>query len=193
VFLDRANVRVLRNLLVYEGQKVPRRVLEAWAAGAQEQLIADATTVGDTLIVVGCNFERIELPFSEIPALRDASEETTHDFEVDEDGSFIFWPGADVHLDRRALTAYADPKVRREQELQRLARDRRFGDALRTLRERAGRTQSNIDGISERHVRRIEEGHRPKIETLRKLAEACGMPLNDYLRELARELSQGAQ
>lgn len=193
VFLDRANVRVLRNLLVHQGHEVPRRVLEAWASGAQETLIADATCVGDTLIVVGCDFERVEVPFSEVPALKAASQDVRRDFEVDEDGSFIYWPAADVHLDRRALTAYADPEVRRRQELEGLARDERFGGAVRALREAAGLTQSDIDGISERHVRRIEEGHRPKVATLKKLARACGLSLNDYLRELARELSQHAR
>ncbi len=187
VLLDRANVRTLRNLLVHHGDEVPTRVLEAWAAGAQKRLIADATIVGDRLLVVGCDFSRIDLALADIPPLRKVPDSERAQFEIDEDGSFIWWPIPDVHLDRRALRAYADPDFRNELELKRLARDRRFGHAVRTLRLRARLTQTEIPGVSARHLRRIEQGHRPRLATLEKLSLAVGMTLRHFLNALANE------
>ncbi|MBM4321763.1 MAG: hypothetical protein FJ125_17955, partial [Deltaproteobacteria bacterium] len=45
--LARAELRTLRNLLVHRGPEVPRRVVEAWLLGAQDDLIADAVVMGD--------------------------------------------------------------------------------------------------------------------------------------------------
>ncbi len=193
IALDVANVRTLRNLLVHRGYDIPRRVLEAWAAGAQSRLIADATVINGQLFVIGCDFERIGVALSAIEPLVEASDSEQRNFEVDEDGSFLYWPDLDVHLDRRALEAYADPEVRRQRELEKLARNLRFGDAVRGLRERAKLTQSQVSGVSERQVRRIEEGHRPKLSTLRKIAAAMQVSLSDFLRVLAREIYSKSQ
>lgn len=48
-------------------------------------------------------------------------------------------------------------------------------------REERGLTQSDIDGLTSRQVRRLEEGDTiPQIETLRRLAAAHGMTVDDY-------------
>src|SRR5690349_936704 len=44
--LERANLRLVRNMLVHFDSVVPRRVLTAWQHRAQTELIATATVVG---------------------------------------------------------------------------------------------------------------------------------------------------
>ena len=48
-----------------------------------------------------------------------------------------------------------------------------------------GLKQSQIKGLSERQVRRIEKGEGTTYEALRRLASAHRMDLESYLRELA--------
>jgi hypothetical protein len=37
--------------------------MNAWAMGAQEKLIADATVIGDRLLILSCAMEKLEVPF----------------------------------------------------------------------------------------------------------------------------------
>jgi len=68
-----------------------------------------------------------------------------------------------------------------------LLHDKRLGNAVTDLRHDRGLSQSDVKGISARHLRRIEEGEStPRLATLRRLAEAHGLPLNEYLGELGR-------
>jgi pyrroloquinoline quinone (PQQ) biosynthesis protein C len=55
-----------------------------------------------------------------------------------------------------------------------------------------GLKQSEIQGLSERQVRRIEKGEGTTYEALRRLAAAHGMDLEPYLRELAVNASERA-
>jgi len=60
----------MRNTLVHTNSVVPKRVINAWTMGAQEQLIADATVIGDRLLVLSCAIEKLEVPFDSLPALK---------------------------------------------------------------------------------------------------------------------------
>lgn len=63
----------------------------------------------------------------------------------------------------------------------------RYAGAIRTLREERGLTQADIAGLTERQVRRVEQGEStPRTQTLRKLAAAHGLSLDGYLKELAK-------
>jgi hypothetical protein len=55
-----------------------------------------------------------------------------------------------------------------------------------------GLKQSQIKGLSERQVRRIEKGEGTSYEALRCLASAHRMDLEGYLRELAANASDPA-
>src|SRR5260370_24211218 len=52
--LERANLRLVRNILVHPDSRIPRRVLAAWQHNAQAELIANATVADDPLIVISC-------------------------------------------------------------------------------------------------------------------------------------------
>jgi hypothetical protein len=176
-------------LLVAQNDEVRRRVWQAVAWGAQDQFIADAEAMGDTLVVRTCSFERIEVQLTDLTALRGLSFERRRQFELDADGGFLYWPAADVHLDLDALRLATDP-VRAEQvRHERIRHDERLGRAIAVLRARHGLAQTQIEGLSERQVRRIEQGSRPRLSTLSSLAAAHGLDVDAYLREVAEAMA----
>lgn len=183
--LDRANLRLLRNLVVHRGSLVPTRILRAWQGGAQDALIAEASLSEGRLFVLTCALERLELPIRGVPGLARLPDENLSGFELADDGSYLHWPQPDVHLDIDAVRYLTDPGARRQMDLVRVAHDRRFGEAVASLRRARGLEQSAIPGVSERQVRRIEAGAMPRISTLEKFAAAHGMSVDDYLAEVA--------
>ncbi|MBZ5536848.1 MAG: DUF2442 domain-containing protein [Acidobacteriia bacterium] len=188
-WFERAGLRTLRNTLVHSDATVPRRVLTAWLHGAQNELIADANVADDRLFLISCALEHYEVPFDRVPAMKAIPPAQRSTFEMDEDGSYIHWPGPDIHLDLDAIRAALDPKSRAKAAAVKASRDQRYGAAIAKLRAARGLKQSDIKGLSERHVRRIEKGEGASSEALRRLAEAHGMSLDQYLRKVATLLA----
>lgn len=186
--LDVADLRTLRNLIVHKGPEVPARVLGAWRIGAQTQLIADASVVGDALMVISCAMERIEVPFAELPALGNLSREARSAFVIADDGSYLHWPEPDVHLDLEAIRVAVDPTAREAATRHRLQHDARFGMAVARVRSATGLRQEDVPGLSARQVRRIEAGALPRAATLEKLAAAHGLDLRGYLDAVAERV-----
>ncbi|MFM7577941.1 MAG: helix-turn-helix domain-containing protein, partial [Microcystaceae cyanobacterium] len=67
--------------------------------------------------------------------------------------------------------------------------DRQFGKAIAQLRKKHHLKQSDIKGLSERQVSRIEQGGTTRVETLQLFAQAHHMNLNDYLNAVANLMS----
>ena len=183
--LDRANLRTLRNLVVHSDLDVPRRILNAWEHDAQEKLIARAMVSGDRLFVTSCVPETIELGFDDLASLKRIKVADRAAFEVAADGSFIYWPTPDIHLDLDAIRGAGDPEYGEKQAAARLAHDERYGSAVAAFRTERGLRQTDIAGLSERQVRRIEKGERPTVSALRSLARAHKLDLSKYLAEVA--------
>lgn len=190
--LNRANLRMLRNVVVHSGPEVPRRVMSAWHAGAQDRLVANAAVSGDRLYVISCALEQFEVAFADIRALKDIPQDDRAVFEIADDGSYIHWPVPDVHIGMDTIRASVDGEFRERLEAETLAADKRFGAAVSSLRKKAGLRQADITGLSERQVRRIENGERPTVASLRLMAEAHGMALGDYLKAVAGGMKEGA-
>ena len=93
-----------------------------------------------------------------------------------------------MHIDMDTIRSFVDKEFREELKMKALAADRRFGEAISIVRKKAGLRQSDIKGLSERQVRRIENGERPRVRSLGRMAEAHGMTLNGYLNEIARTI-----
>lgn len=167
------------------------RMVFARQAKAESTLIASAAVEDGKLIVWSCEPRRFAVSASEIPALSKMTREALADFEVSETGSRIHWNDGDVDLNLDVIRAYADPDVRRKHEAERRQEAARYAGAIRKLREERGIRQAGIAGLSERQVRRLEEGQTlPHSATLKKLAAAHGMAVEDYLRELAKRSSR---
>ena len=192
--LDRAQVRTLRNLLVHRGDEQPRRILGAWRMGAQGKLIADAVALPERLLVVSCALERLEVPYSRVSSLDQMPAQERAEFEIDPDGSYLYWPKADVHLDLDSLRFAIDEGAKERARLDAIRRNERIGAAIGALRRSDGISAGEIDGISDRQMRRIERGHSvPRSATLEKLAGAHEMVLNDYLDSLASTMNSESQ
>lgn len=176
------------NALVVESQEVAQRVINAWKFEAAEQLIATACILGDELKVTDCALDTWKIPFSILPALKDIPIEERVLFEVDEDGSYLYWSSSDTHLDMESLRACVDSELRERLNAEKLLYDQRFGQAVAAVRKRFQLRQSDISGVSARHVQRIEKGEaNPKIDTLEKLANSHKLTLDEYLNEIAHE------
>jgi hypothetical protein len=162
------------------------RVALARLSGAEDKLIAHAALVGDEIRVWSCEPRAYQCPISSIPALRRLPEEQVGHFEISASGSRIHWPAADIDLSLDDFREVCDEDFAREQQ-QRVAEELLLsGQAIRSLRAEKGLRQGDIEGLSERELRRIEQGkHSPQVDTLRKLAKAHGMPLKSYLDALA--------
>ncbi len=183
--LDRAGVRIWRSVLVHQGPPLPARVLRAWEMGAESELIAEASVTGGVLFVLSCALERLEVPVRRIPALARMPAADVTALAVSADGSYVHWPKGDVHLDLGSVRYVVDPAWRAWTDAARVGHHERFGDAVRAVREAHGLAQNAVQGLSARHLRRVEGGLFPKVATLRLLARAHGLELDRYLTEVA--------
>ena len=180
-----ANLRTMRNTIVHSDFRVPWRVLLAWQAGAQRELIADARISGDEIFVVSCEPEIYRIPVASIPALRKMPVGERSNFRLAEDGSYLHWPAQDVHLDLDALLTAIDPERRKRADKVKRAYGQHYGEAVASLRVGKGLRQDDIAGLSDREVRRIERGGQATINSFQRLAAAHKMGLSEYLNEVA--------
>jgi hypothetical protein len=189
--MSEARLRSLRNLVVHSGPSLPARVLRAWSLGAQTELVADASIVGDHLLVRDCALNEHRVPVADIPVLARLSGESLRHFEVSSSGSYLHWPDPDIHLGLDAIRHFSDPDARRAQELERLAQGQRFGLAVAAVRKAAGLRQVDVEGLSERQLRRIERGDDgvPRMSTLEKLAAAHSLSSEEYLARIAEQVA----
>jgi hypothetical protein len=165
---------------------VVRRMILAHKSNAERQLIASASISGDKLVVWTCEPQRLEVPVEAIPSIARMDPSSQSKFIVSESGSRIHWPDDDVDLTAESIRAFADPQVRREQQAARRAEAALYAKAIRSLREQHGLRQSDIPGLTDRQVRRLEEGDTmPRVATLQKLARAHGMDVDAYVAALA--------
>lgn len=185
---ERAHLRMTRNTIVHSDDSVPRRVLTAWAHHAQDQLIAKASVSKDLLFVLSCALQPYEVAFDDMAALKCIPKTERERFIVDEDGSYVHWPGPDIHVDLDAIRVAVDPTARAKAVAAKARQDARYGAAIARFRLAKGLKQSEIEGLSERQVRRIEKGEGTSSEALRRLAAAHRMDLDEYLREVAENL-----
>ncbi|OLE70683.1 MAG: hypothetical protein AUI36_03535 [Cyanobacteria bacterium 13_1_40CM_2_61_4] len=181
-----AKLRTMRNTFAHSGFTLPNRVLRAWQLGAQNELIADARVVGDALYVMSCEPESYKIPFESVPALRDLPTDERSNFQIPDDGSYIHWPAQDVHMDLDSLLTAVDPERRAKAERIKRSYGRQYGAAISRLRKERGMKQTDIEGLSDREVRRIETDGDVTTDSLKKLAAAHTMDLAQYLDTLAK-------
>ena len=163
-----------------------RRAIRELADGQLDDRIVDAWMEGDTLVVLSPSFDRLSVPASGLSTLLGMKSDRYKDFTIDEDGSFLYWAHIDLHLGWAQLQAIIHPTAALAAQQRTGDFNRRYGSAIRDFRTECGLKQSDVDGITDRHLRRIERGDIPARSTiLRKLARGHELDLNDYLAELA--------
>ena len=188
--LYEAKMKMSRQILVHSNKDVPKRVLMAWSLGCPDQLIATAQVIDNALFVMSCNHALFRIDFEELPALKRVPIAQRALFFISSEGSYIAWPEAEVHLDLDAIRYVKDVAWRKKKDRERLIYDSRFGEAVAALRKKYNLRQTDIAGLSERQVRRIEKGERTRVRTLEILAQSHGLSLKAYLDSIANILNR---
>ena len=153
--------------------------------------IFDAHIEDGILRVVSPDFQRLEVPISKIEELAKADKRTLEHFEIDDDGSYIYWPDLDLHLGWEQLLQVVNPEAVRKAKQKNREFNERYGAAIRRVRESLSLAISEIPGLSDKQLRRIERGEsRLTSNAARKLAKANGMTPNKYLEKVAQELRE---
>ena len=130
------------------------RFLTTFKSNDERDRIFDARIENESLRVVSPKFDRIEVPLSKIPQFKDAKRAQLLSFEIDEDGSFIYWPDIDVHIGWRQLQQLINPEAALK-ALQKSGKfNERYGRAVQKLREAAGLKRNNVIGLSEKQTRK---------------------------------------
>lgn len=156
--------------------------------GARGSII-DAYLAGDSLFVRGPKHRMLHVPISSVRALSGQPRAVLRNFVIDPDGSFVHWPDLDVHLGWNQFLQAVDPEEVRKAQQRTEGYNQRYGAAIRKLREEAGIAQSKVDGLTERQIRRIEQGEcRATSAALAALAEAHGLDANAYMERLAKAM-----
>jgi transcriptional regulator with XRE-family HTH domain len=169
---------------------VVKRVLLSLARDEGWEAVLDAYVLRDRLVVVLGDFRIAEFPSGRIPCLGEQGGPSLSEFVIDSSGSFLYWPSLDLHLGASQLLQAVDPMHLADIEIRRYATTK-VSTALLTIREEAGLRQSDIDGLSERQVRRLEkEESRFTAEAARSYASALGCSLDEFLGHLSRRITE---
>jgi len=149
--------------------------------------IIDAYLAGDSLLVRGPKHRMLHVPVSSVRALSGQPRSVLRNFVIDPDGSFVHWPDLDIHLGWNQFLQAVNPDELRKAQQRTEGYNKRYGAAIRKLREEAGLPQSRIDGLTERQIRRIEQGEsRATAGAISALAKAHGLDANAYMERLAK-------
>jgi len=166
-----------------------QRLASALGSKDNSNRILDAQIDGGVLHVVSPEFKRLDVLVAQIPALADQTPATLAAFEIDEDGSFIYWKTLDFHLGWSQMQQIVDPQAARKALQKSQQFNIRYGKAVQAVREAARLKAGDIQGLSEKQLGRIEKGEcRLTSNAMAVLAQAHGLATNEYLQKLAAAL-----
>jgi nitrite reductase/ring-hydroxylating ferredoxin subunit len=149
--------------------------------------IVDALIESDQLVLLSPSFVRLSVPLEKLSRFIGTKKSEVVAFKIDADGRFLYWPHADVHLGWTQFRQIVDPAsaVACSQKTQKF--NQRYGAAIRSMRESHRLKQSDIHGITDRQLRRVEHGEQAVSSvTLEALAKAHSLSLDDYLNKLSK-------
>jgi len=166
--------------------RILHRLIRAMARQQNANFILDAWIEDKDIVLLSPSFERLSVPLEKLVRFIGEDPKEIETFEIDEDGSFLFWPHADIHLGWEQMQQVMDPAAALAAQKKTEQFNRDYGAAIRGLREERGLRQADIVGVTERHLRRIEHGEQAVTSTnLKALAKAHGMRIDTYLKALA--------
>lgn len=148
--------------------------------------IVDAYLLAGTLVLLLGDFTMRSFPIEQIPFLQGQNHQSAAAFEIDGDGSYLYWPAADLHIGVSQLLQAVDPTYLADVEIRRLPASAAIGKSIAKMREDRSLRQRDIPGLSERHVRRIEQGvSQLTSDAAQKLATAFHMDMEVFLGSVA--------
>jgi hypothetical protein len=168
-----------------QDEGIMRRAMISLFRDVPGEAILDAYMLESRLSIILADLKKREVELSEIPDLRRTKPDVLADFQIDENGSYLYWPDPDVHLGVSQILQAIDPQYRAQVEIERNALDY-TGWAVDAWRRELGLKQADVEGLSERHVRRIEQGvSRLTAPAAECFAQAFGLTTERFLNELA--------
>ena len=207
LFLEGLPVEAIASRLVRLGVRDPRRLhiaretspstisrlVHRMVAGMAHadgpKRIADAWIEAGVLVLLSPSFERMFVPLKKIVKYVGDDPEAQKGFEIDEDGSFVYWPREDVHLGWEQCLDLVDPAAALATQARTADFIKRYGAAVRAFREERQLTQGQIQGMTERHLRRVEKGELlASKSTLEALASSHDLRLDGYMKEIAKRV-----
>jgi len=173
-------------------KKFAERLILAFDSGEGDHRILDAWWEESIFVVVSPSkegFQKLRVPLEKLPVLGKYSKEKLSNYEIDEDGIFLYWPDLDIHLGWEQFEQAVDRQAYLKARQQTQEFNKSYGSAIRNMRKKTGLRQSDIKGLTARQVGRIERGEcRATHAALDRLAKAHKMNISDYMDELAKLL-----
>ena len=179
-----------RRLQVSRDEGVVKRLVIALSRTAPWEGILDAYLLGESLVVVLGDMSAREFPVRLIPKVSRMEPAAVCRFEIDSSGSFLHWPESDLHLGPSQLLQAVDPMYLADIEIERYEMEK-ISLVIRDMRKEYVLKQTEIEGLSDRHVRRLEnEEIRLTVDAAEKLARSFGMTLSEFLDGLSQRVTE---
>ncbi len=178
-----------QRLQVCRDPSVVKRLVIALNRPASWEGILDAYVLKDTLVVVLGDMSAREFPIKRLPRVRRFASAVVGRFVIDSSGSFLHWPEHDVHMGPSQMFQAVDPMYLYDVEIRRYE-TANLSQALMDMRNDRQLKQTEIPGLSERHIRRLEkEMIQLTGEAAAKVASAFGLTLPEFLDELSERIT----
>lgn len=179
-----------RRLHVSTDPGIVKRAVIALSRPAAWEGIIDAYILFDHLHVLLGDMTEREFPKKKLPYLKSATQDAFEKFTIDSAGAHLFWPELDLHMGPSQMLQAVDPTYLADVEIERHALGN-VSQALYDMRNERDLRQADIEGLSERHVRRLEsEKLRLSVDAAEKFAKAFGQDLAQFLNELSERVTQ---
>lgn len=178
-----------QRLQVCRDESVVKRLVIALSRSAPWEGILDAYVLAESLVVVLGDMSVREFPVQHLPKVSRMEPDAFGRFEIDPAGSFLHWPESDVHLGPSQLLQAVDPMYLADIEIKRYEMEK-ISLVIHDMRTERLLKQTDIEGLSDRHVRRLEnEEIRLTVDAAEKLARSFRMNLSEFLDELSRRVT----
>ena len=130
-----------------------------------------------------------EFPIERLPQVGRFEPAALSHFVIDSAGSYLYWPDRDVHMGPSQMLQAVDPMYLADVEIRRYEMEK-ISLALLDMRNDLQLKQTEILGLSERHVRRLErEETRLTVDAASTFASAFGLTLSEFLDELSERIT----
>ena len=178
-----------RRLQVCRDPSVVKRLVIALKRPAPWEGILDAYVLEDALVVVLGDMSVREFPIDKLPRVRRFEPAVVDRFVIDSAGSYLYWPDRDVHMGPSQMLQAVNPMYLSDLEIRRYQMEN-VSQVLLEMRNDRRLKQTEIPGLSARHVRRLErEAARLTVEAATKFASAFCLTLSEFLDELSERIT----
>jgi hypothetical protein len=138
------------------------------------------------LIVTNKAGREIRIKFNDIPALKRIDYRDRDRFEIQGNGSCLYWSAADIHLDFESFLYYVDDQFRAKTNEKSERYRREYGKAIAIVRTVYQIPIEAIDGLTSYEVQDIEAGRIiARVSSLCCYSEAIGITLDEFLDKVA--------